>query len=75
MPEFVPPGVFFEENGAEAKPIEGVATSSAGFLGPTERGPEDIRSIVSWSEFCQWFGGHLGVNKSYMSYTVLIMIV
>lgn len=70
MPEFVPPGVYVEETGTAPQPIEGVATSVAGFVGPTERGPEDIRYIASWSEFYQWFGGHLGVHKSYLSYAV-----
>ena len=70
MPEYLAPGVFVEEISTGAKPIEGVSTSVAGFLGPTERGPEDIRYITSWLEYQRWYGGHLSVDKSYMSYGV-----
>ena len=70
MPEYLSPGVYVEEVSTGPKPIEGVSTSVAGFLGPTERGPEEIRYITSWLEFTRWYGGHLGVDKSFMSYAV-----
>jgi phage tail sheath protein FI len=40
MPEYLSPGVYVEEIEICAKPIEKVSTSTAGFLGTTERGPE-----------------------------------
>ncbi len=70
MPEYLSPGVYVEEISTGPKPIEGVSTSVAGFLGPTERGPEDIRYITSYLEYTRWYGSHLGVDKSYMSYAV-----
>ena len=39
MPEYLAPGVYIEEIERGPKPIEGVATSTAAFLGETERGP------------------------------------
>jgi phage tail sheath protein FI len=47
MPEYLSPGVYIEEFEIGARPIEGVSTSTAGFLGETERGPEKPRSNVS----------------------------
>ena len=70
MPEYLSPGVYVEEVSTGPKPIEGVSTSVAGFVGPTERGPEEIRYITSWLEFTRWYGGHLGVDKSFMSYAI-----
>ena len=39
MPEYLSPGVFIEEVPARLKAIEGVSTSTAGFVGRAERGP------------------------------------
>ena len=39
MPEYLAPGVFIEEIPAKLKAIEGVSTSTAGMVGPAERGP------------------------------------
>ncbi len=39
MPEYLSPGVFIEEIPARLKAIEGVSTSTAGFVGPSGRGP------------------------------------
>lgn len=38
MPEYLAPGVYAEEQEICVKPIEGVSTSTAGFLGEAERG-------------------------------------
>ena len=38
MPEYLSPGVYVEEIEIGAKPIEGVSTSTAGFLGVSEKG-------------------------------------
>jgi phage tail sheath protein FI len=70
MPEYLAPGVYVEEISTGPKPIEGVSTSVAGFVGPTERGPEDIQYVTSWLAYQRWYGGHLGVDKSFMSYAV-----
>ncbi len=39
MPEYLSPGVFIEEIPARLKAIEGVSTSTAGFVGESARGP------------------------------------
>ena len=39
MAEYLAPGVYVEEIELGTRPIEGVSTSTAGLLGPTERGP------------------------------------
>lgn len=70
MPEYLSPGVYVEEVSTGPKPIEGVSTSVAGFVGPTERGPEEIRYVTSWLEYTRWYGGHLGVETSFMSYAI-----
>lgn len=62
MPEYLSPGVYVEEVASGPRPIEGVSTSTAGFVGPTERGPAEVRLITSWSEFTRWYGGTLTVG-------------
>ena len=68
MPEYLAPGVYVEEISTGPKPIEGVGTSTAGFLGMTERGPESPRLIGSWLEFQRWYGGF--IPDSYLAYAV-----
>ncbi|MCA9907463.1 MAG: phage tail sheath family protein [Anaerolineae bacterium] len=69
MPEYLSPGVYVEEVSAGPRPIEGVGTSTAGFAGQTERGPEAPRLITSWLEFQRWYGDYV-VEKSYLAYSV-----
>ncbi|MBI3369041.1 MAG: phage tail sheath family protein, partial [Burkholderiales bacterium] len=53
MPEYLVPGVYVEEIAAAAKPIEGVPTSTAGFIGAARFGPVDSASplITSLAEY------------------------
>ena len=51
MPEYLSPGVYVEEIEIGGKPIEGVSTSTAGFLGETERGPTDLRLITNFGQY------------------------
>src|SRR5512136_2872627 len=64
------PGVYVEEVDRGAKPIEGVGTSVAAFVGFTDRAEEPARNgsgatsllnkatlITNWSQFTQKFGG------------------
>lgn len=69
MPEYLSPGVYIEEVSSGAKPIEGVSTSNAGFVGPTERGPEDAKLVTSWIEFQRWFGSYI-YDQSYLPHAV-----
>lgn len=41
MPEYLAPGVYVEETSFRSKSIEGVATTTTGFVGPTRYGPHD----------------------------------
>ncbi len=54
------PGVYVEEVELGPKPIEGVATNRAGFVGVTERGPENVPILItSYPQFASVFGGYL----------------
>lgn len=66
MPEYLAPGVYVEEVEIGAKPIEGVSTSTAGFLGPTERGPTNPRLVTNFADFQKKYGGFVkGSNLAY----------
>ncbi|ELY79449.1 phage tail sheath family protein [Natrinema gari] len=56
MPEYLSPGVYVEEVDSGTKSVEGVSTSTAGFLGETERGPVEPKLVTSFSEFKRTFG-------------------
>jgi uncharacterized protein len=66
MPEYLSPGVYVEELPSGSQPIEGVSTSTAGFLGSTERGPEYAHLITSWLEYQRWYGGYKTIPDSYL---------
>jgi len=68
MPEYLAPGVYVEEIEIGAKPIEGVSTSVAGFLGQTERGPLGARLVTGFEQFTRLYGGHIA--ESYLAYAV-----
>lgn len=63
MPEYLAPGVYVEEIERGPKPIEGVATSTAAFLGETERGPTKPKFITSQGEYLRHFGDVFGDDK------------
>ncbi|PZR70618.1 MAG: hypothetical protein DLM73_17455 [Chthoniobacterales bacterium] len=52
------PGVFVEEIDTGNKPIEGVPTSTCGFVGITERGPVQPALITSFAEYLHTYGGY-----------------
>lgn len=56
MPEYLAPGVFIEEIPSGFEPIEGVPTTVLGLVGPTQRGPNEVREVGSWAEFRREFG-------------------
>ena len=72
MPEYLYPGVYVEEIDTGSKPIEGVSTSIAGFLGIAERGPAAPTPCTSFSDFTRSFGGYLKENGAdrYLAYAV-----
>jgi len=59
MPEYLAPGVFVEEVSYRAKSIEGVSTTTTGFVGATRYGPIDIEPdiITSLVEFERVYAG------------------
>jgi phage tail sheath protein FI len=67
MPEYLAPGVYIEETSYRAKSIEGVSTTTTGFIGPTRFGPVTLEPdiITSLGDFERtygdgqplWFGG------------------
>jgi len=59
MPEYLAPGVFVEETSFRQKTIEGVSTSTTGFIGPTRFGPinGEPELLTSYSEFERVYGG------------------
>jgi uncharacterized protein len=58
MPEYLAPGVFVEEVSYRAKSIEGVSTTTTGFIGPTRYGPTTIEPeiVTSLVEYERVYG-------------------
>src|SRR5580765_1289722 len=52
------PGVYIDEF-APGAPIEGVGTSTAGFIGVAKQGPTIPTLIQSWDAFVEIFGGFI----------------
>jgi len=70
MPEYLSPGVYVEEIELGPRPIEGVSTSTAGFLGETLRGPDDIRFITGFEEFKRLYGGYVPIDASTLPFAI-----
>ena len=65
MAEYLSPGVYVEEFESGGKPMEGVGTSTAGFVGLAEKGPVGgvPRLITNFAEFRRTYGGFLSENE------------
>ena len=65
MAEYLSPGVYVEELESGSKPMEGVSTSTVGFIGLAEKGPaEGIPQLVtSPADFRRMYGGYLSENE------------
>lgn len=69
MPSYLSPGVYVEEVEAGSRPIEGVGTAVAAFVGLAESGPFNTPTLVSnWSQFTSTFGDF--VEGSYLAHAV-----
>ncbi len=83
MPEYLSPGVYVEEVDTGAKPIEGVGTSTAAFVGFTEKaqlveqvdGNRTVHDLLNkptlvtnWTQFTERFGGF--VEGAYLPHAV-----
>ncbi len=58
MPEYLAPGVYVEETSFRSKSIEGVSTTTTGFVGPARYGPIDLEPdiVTSLVEFERVYG-------------------
>jgi phage tail sheath protein FI len=60
VPTYLSPGVYVEEVPAGSRPIEGVGTAVAAFVGFAEQGPfNEPRLVTNWNQFTQTFGGFI----------------
>jgi uncharacterized protein len=56
MPQYLSPGVYVEEVDSGSRPIEGVGTAVAAFVGLTASGPLNTPTLVSnWTQFVDAF--------------------
>jgi uncharacterized protein len=58
MPEYLAPGVYVEETSFRSKSIEGVSTTTTGFVGPTLYGPvaDEPEVLTSLQDFERTYG-------------------
>lgn len=74
MPEYLAPGVYVEEVSFRAKTIEGVSTSTAGFVGPARYGPTsgEPELLTSFADFERIYGGldPLDYGPNYLAHGV-----
>lgn len=72
MPEYLSPGVYVEEVPSDARTIEAVGTSTAGFIGVADRGPINEATLVtSVGQFRHIFGMPLDITRQdYLGYAV-----
>jgi len=59
MPEYLSPGVYVEETESGSKSVEGVSTSTVGFLGQTERGKLKPQLVTDFNDFKRKYGGKI----------------
>lgn len=69
MPTYLSPGVYVEEVPPGSRPIEGVGTAVAAFVGLAARGPTNAPTLITnWSQFVQTFGDFM--EGSYLAHAV-----
>ncbi|MFE4856910.1 phage tail sheath family protein [Streptomyces sp. NPDC056670] len=69
MPSYLTPGVYVEEVQSGARPIEGVGTAVAAFVGFAETGPFHQPILVTnWDQYVQTFGGF--TPDTYLAHSV-----
>jgi hypothetical protein len=69
MPNYLSPGVYVEEVEAGSRPIEGVGTAVAAFVGLAARGPANSPTLVTnWNQFTSTFGEF--IEGSYLAHAV-----
>ncbi len=69
MPTYLSPGVYIDEVDSGSRPIEGVGTAVAAFVGLAADGPFNTPTLVSnWTQFTAAFGSF--VDGSYLAQSV-----
>lgn len=69
MPSYLSPGVYVEEVESGSRPIEGVGTSIAAFVGFAQKGPFDEPTLITnWSQYVSTFGDF--VDGTYLASSV-----
>lgn len=57
MPEYLSPGVYIQDINSGPRPIEGVGTAMAAFVGFAPAGPENYPTLItSWTQYVETFG-------------------
>lgn len=56
MPEYLSPGVYVEEIDSGPRPIEGVGTACAAFIGFAPAGPTTPTLVTNWTQFVTTYG-------------------
>lgn len=57
MPEYLTPGVYVEEVNTGPRPIEGVGTACAAFVGLAPNGPANLPVLITnWTQYVNTFG-------------------
>lgn len=71
MAERLHPGVYVEEVSSGVRPIEGVSTSTAAFIGEAARGiPDTPHFLTSFDEFTRLLGGYADGDKGLLAHAV-----
>ncbi len=65
MPTYLSPGVYVEEVDGGSKPIAGVGTAVAAFVGFAQKGPvNQLTLVTNWTQYVEAFGefmeGYIG---------------
>jgi Bacteriophage tail sheath protein len=69
VPQYLSPGVYMEEIEAGPRPIEGVGTAVAAFIGLAEKGDfNSPKQVTNWTQFKSQFGEF--VEDSYLAHAV-----
>jgi hypothetical protein len=69
MPEYLSPGVYIEEVNTGPRPIEGVGTAMAAFVGFSPSGPANKPQLITnWSQYVEKFGAldESGIRNPHM---------
>ena len=68
-PTYLSPGVYVEEVSGGSKPIAGVGTAVAAFVGFAQKGPANTHTLVTnWTQFVETFGDFM--EGSYLAHAV-----